>query len=81
MELRQNFRTVPIRPILFALATLAVVGLILLGWFALQSSAAPAAIIAPAQTTVSGPDAQERNAKMLQARGQQQSAPETTHGH
>ena len=81
MELRQNFRTVPVRPIVFALATLAVVGLILLGWLGLQSSAGPAAIIAPAQTSISGPDAQERNAQMLQARGQQQSAPERTHGH
>jgi hypothetical protein len=81
VELRQNFRTVPVRPIVFALATIAVVGLILLAWLGLQSGTRPAASIAPVQTSVSGPDAQERNAQFLQARGQQQSAAETTHGH
>ena len=81
MELRQNFRTVPVRSIVFALTTLAVVVLLVFGWLGLQADTRPAASIAPVQTSVSGPDAQERNAQILQARGQQQSAAETTHGH
>lgn len=81
MEIRQNVRSIPTRPIVLAVATLFVLALELFSWYGFAGSARQPIHGQVVQTSVMGPDASERNQYFLQARGQRQSAAETTHGH
>ena len=80
MEIRQSVPRFPTRPILLVMAFLAVLALTLTSWYVLTSNA-PHQGGGTISTTSLGPDAQERNQQILQARGEQQSKAETTHGH
>jgi hypothetical protein len=80
MEIRQSVQRVPTRPIVLVMAFLAVLALALTSWYVLASNP-PHHGGGTISTTSSGPDAQERNQQILQARAEQQSKAETTHGH
>lgn len=81
MEIRQNVQRVPTRPIVFVIAFLSVLALALTSWYVLGSNRPSHGGGGPMVTTSQGPDANERNQQILQARGEQQSKAETTHGH
>ena len=80
MEIRQSMLRFPTRPIVLAMVFLAVLALALTTWYVLASSA-PHYRGGTISTTSLGPDAQERNQQIVQARYEQQSKAETTHGH
>ena len=80
MEIRQSVRRVPTRPIVLVMAFLSVLALALTSWYVMTGNA-PRNGDGAISTTSLGPDAQERNQQILQARGQQQSKAEATHGH
>jgi hypothetical protein len=63
------------------MAILSVLALALTGWYVLTSSAPDRSGGGPTISTTSGPDANERNLQILQARGELQSKAEATHGH
>jgi len=80
MEIRQSVQRFPTRPILLVMVFLAVVALTLTSWYVLTGNT-PHYGGGTISTTSLGPDAHERNQQILQARGEQQSKAETTHGH
>ena len=76
MEIRQNLRTVPSRPVVVVIAILAVLALAVTAWYAL--AAGPRTGAGSGQTVTSGfpgPDAQERNQRLSQPEA------EANHGH
>jgi hypothetical protein len=81
VEIRQGAQSVPTRPIVFLMAVLAVLALALTGWYVLTNSAPHRSVGGPTVTTTLGPDANDRNLQILQARGELQSKAEATHGH
>ncbi len=81
VEIRQNVQRFPTRPIVLVMAILSVLAMALTGWYVLTSTSPSYGGGSPTVRTSMGPDAQERNQQILQARGEQQSKAETTHGH
>jgi hypothetical protein len=81
VEIRQGAQSVPTRPIVLLMAVLSVLALALTGWYVLTSSAPHRSGGGPTVSTTLGPDANDRNLEILQARGQLQSNAEATHGH
>jgi hypothetical protein len=80
VEYQQNVARIPTRPMVLVMAFLAVLAMVLTGWYALTSG--PRYHVAgPTVTTSVPPDAAERNQEILQARGELQSKAEATHGH
>lgn len=80
MEIRQNVQRVPTRPIVLVIAILSVLAVALTSWYVLTSNPSHYSD-GMISTTSLGPDAHERNQQILQARAEQQSKAETTHGH
>lgn len=77
MELRQELRRVPTRPIVLVITILAVLALGLTAWYTLVSIPSPQ----PGTTVTSGfpgPDARDRNQQIQQGH---EKDPEATHGH
>jgi hypothetical protein len=81
VEIRQGAQSVPTRPIVLLMAVLSVLALALTGWYVLTSGAPHRSVGGPTISTALGPDANDRNLQILQARGQLQSKAEATHGH
>ena len=77
MEIRQELRRVPTRPIVLLMAFLAVLALALTGWYTLGSRPAthPGAVIT---SSFPGPDANDRNEQIQKSH---ENDPEATHGH
>jgi hypothetical protein len=77
LEIRQNLRSVPSRPVVLVIAILAVLALALTAWSVLATGAGSHNGTGTGQSVTSnlGPDAQERN---QQLRHQME---DTTHGH
>ena len=76
MEIRQNLRTVPSRPVVFVIAILAVLALAVTAWSVLASgSRTPAGSGQTVTSGFPGPDAMERNQRLSPPEA------ETSHGH
>jgi hypothetical protein len=77
LEIRQNLRSVPSRPVVLVIAILSLVALAVTAWSVLAAGTGSHSGTGTGQfvTSTQGPDAQERN---LQLRRQME---DTTHGH
>ena len=85
MELRQDLRWFPTRPIVLAMAILAVLALGLTAWYSLVSTPAPHPGIVTA-SGFPGPDARDRNQQIQLAHENNPEKPDSdvingTHGH